>query len=80
MFLKPTTQISNIDESFVSEEDEKKIIESLRNTKYKWRTRKKIIYETKLDEETVNLGLSGLIQRNIVRATKGKIVERIFGL
>jgi hypothetical protein len=73
-------EADEVDESLVDEKTEKQIMNSLSKHKWKWRTKERIMVDQNLDAITTNLGLTGLIQKGLVKASKGKSGNRIYGL
>lgn len=60
--------------------EEQKVLLALSHSKYKWRTRDRLLEVTGFDEKTLDITLSRLISRDLVRPSFSKKKHVIFGL
>jgi hypothetical protein len=60
--------------------EEQKVLLALSNSKYKWRTRERLLEVTGFDAKTLDTTLSRLIGKDLVRPSFSKKKEIIFGL
>jgi DNA-binding MarR family transcriptional regulator len=60
--------------------EEQKVLLALSHSRYRWRTRNRLLEVTGLDQKTLDRTLSRLISRDLVRPSFSKKKEIIFGL